>query len=128
MTPVGKPQAIGGVAVLLATEGRHLTIQAFDPASGQQLWKDQATPSAVLPGIPVLFSTVHDNKGRELVGCYSPALDTAKAPDGNVSLLAHLKVVAPKTGATVADFGPISRLLESSSLGAGQHAVVESST
>lgn len=75
-----------------------LTVQAFDPKTGRQLWSDQATPSAVLPGIAVSFATVHDRKGRKLLGYYSPELDFSKAPDGNVSLLAHLKVVDPKTG------------------------------
>jgi hypothetical protein len=107
ITPVGQSQNIGGVAVLLATEGRRLTIQAFDSVSGRQLWKDQATPSAVLPGIAVSFSMVRDAKGRELVGYYSPELDTSTRPDGNVSLLAHLKVVEAETGTRVAEFGPL---------------------
>lgn len=70
--PFSGLRAAGGYGVGLEKDGRKLQLVGLDPASGKRLWKQEASPGSVPPGIAVGIAVVVDGKGRELVAYQRP--------------------------------------------------------
>ncbi len=93
LRPLGQPVVAAGVPVGLVTEGRKLFLIGIDPATGRQLWKQEASPSAVTPGIPVSVDVIGDRV-------------VYFRPDAAGELYARLVVADPKTGNDLVASGP----------------------
>ena len=75
--PVGQPLAVGALALgIVSTPDRRLLLVGLDPATGRELWQQPITPSAVTPGVRVVFTPV----GNDKVAYFRPtSVDTAYA-------------------------------------------------
>jgi hypothetical protein len=84
---------VAGVLVGLLLDGKKMFVAGLDPATGRQLWKQEASPSELTPGITLSVTVVGDR-----VVYFRPI------PTG--PLYAQLVVADPKTGKDLAVAGP----------------------
>jgi outer membrane protein assembly factor BamB len=89
LTPVGQPVSVAGVAVGYVTDNTDLYLVGIDPATGNTLWKQNASPGEVTPGIGISPSVVGDKVAY-------------LRPDSAGNLYARLVVADPRSGEDVA--------------------------
>ena len=74
LVPIGQPVAAGGVAVGYVTEGKDLYLVAVDPATGNALWKQDASPGEITgwhaPSGPGVRVDAGVEAGRKVVPFY----------------------------------------------------------
>lgn len=58
--PIGHPANIGGVAVAYVSEAPDVYIIGMDPQTGEELWRREASPGQVTPGVALLPRDVDD--------------------------------------------------------------------
>lgn len=91
--------SVDGYGVGLEKDGRRLFLVGLDPRAGKRLWRQQASPGAVPPGVGVGISVVLDADQRQLVAYLRPI--------GTDDLTTQVVVADPATGKDVARSLPL---------------------
>lgn len=58
--PIGHPANIGGVAIAYVSEAPKVYVVGIDPQTGEELWRQEASPGEVTPGVALLPRDVDD--------------------------------------------------------------------